>query len=169
MLVEDSEGEALLVKQRLREAGFSEPLYHISDPLEALKYFQGEAFYSDRRKYPIPEILLLDLSMPKLDGFQLLRWIRSQQHLAPMVVVMLTAELDPRRISLAYQLGANSYLAKDGSMEEYENFVEFFRSYAAIANSTPQMVENDLPTLTLPHVPKGADSAEPTSQATGAA
>ena len=71
MLVEDSEGEALLVKQRLAEAGFAEPLYHVASAVSALQYLQGEGAFKDRDQFPIPEILLLDLNMPDVDGFQL--------------------------------------------------------------------------------------------------
>jgi CheY-like chemotaxis protein len=86
--------------------------------------------------------------MPKVDGFQILKWIRSQPHLAPMVVVTLTGEMDPKRLALAYQLGANSYLAKDGSVAEYREFVRFFTSYAAITKR--DIVDNHSTAIPMP-------------------
>jgi len=165
MLVDDSEGEALLVMQTLCQAGFEEPVFYLQDSEEALAYLQGEGPYGDRNKFPLPEILLLDLTMPKVDGYQLLRWIRSQPHLGPMFVVALTAEMDPKKIQIAYQLGATSFLSKNGTLSEFSNFVEFFRGFSRIVNAIPEMVKDTTPIL---HIPApGALGEEDLKQNTG--
>lgn len=143
MLLDDSEGESLLVQQMLRDAGFAEPVYWIADPRVGIAYLTGEGEYADRRRFPLPEIILLDLSMPHIDGYQFLRWLRSQPEVAKTFVVVLTAELDPKRIQLAYQLGANSFLAKSTGLEEYQNFVRFLATLSRVVNVLPR---RDTPT-----------------------
>jgi CheY-like chemotaxis protein len=140
LLIDDSEGEALFVKRMLRDAGLEEPIYSIHDSEEAIRYLSGESEYSNRQKFPFPDIILLDLGMPKIDGYQVLRWLRGQPELARTLVIVLTAEMDPKRIQLAYQLGATSFLAKNSSMEEFRNFVEFFRGFSRVANILPRAV-----------------------------
>jgi CheY-like chemotaxis protein len=148
ILVDDSEGEALLVKQMLRDAGLEEPIYWIGDSRVAINYLSGEGVYEDRKQYPLPEIILLDLGMPGVDGYQFLRWLRCRPEVAKIFVVVLTAEIDPKRIQLAYQLGANSYLAKGTGSEEYRNFVRFLKSMSRVVNLLPR---SDVPT-TLPSI-----------------
>ena len=77
-----------------------------------MAYLQGAAPYSDRFKYPFPDMVLLDIKMPMTDGFDVLRWIRHQPTIAKLCVVMLTSSDEIRDVNLAYQLGANSFLVK---------------------------------------------------------
>lgn len=142
LLIDDLDGEALYVKGMLRAAGFAEPFLHINDAEEAMAYFEGGGKFTDRAKYPIPDLVLLDLKMPGVDGFQFLKWLRSQPEFARVIVVVLTGEADPKKIQLAYQLGANSFLAKNANLEEFRNFVEFFRGFSRVANRLPPATEN---------------------------
>ena len=141
MLVDDSREDAILFARSLKRAGLEESLVHIHDPREAVAYLRGDGEYGDRRRYPIPDILLLDLKMPEMDGFQLLRWARSQPHLARLIIVIVTRTEDRRLIEMCYQLGANSFLSKDANAEEFRNFVEFFTRYARLAGALPERPE----------------------------
>jgi CheY-like chemotaxis protein len=132
ILVDDSEGEALFVKRMLRDAGLEDPIFHIQDPEEALRYFGGEGVYSSRERFPIPDIVLLDLGMPKVDGYAILSWIRSRPEMGRVAVIVLTGEVDPKKVKMAYQLGATSFLAKSATMEEFRHFVTFFRGFARL-------------------------------------
>lgn len=143
LLIDDSEGEALYVKGMLREAGFAEPIFHINDPEEAVAYFQGDGKFADRAKFPIPDVVLLDLNMPQMDGYQFLKWFRGQPEFTRVMVVVLTGESNPKRIALAYQLGANSFLAKHANVEEFRNFVEYFRAFSRVANNLPREKDGD--------------------------
>jgi CheY-like chemotaxis protein len=78
LLVDDSHSDAILLTRALKRAGLEESVIHIHDPREALAYLRGEDRYSDRDRFPLPDILLLDLKMPEIDGFQMLRWARRQ-------------------------------------------------------------------------------------------
>jgi CheY-like chemotaxis protein len=141
MLVDDSHEDAVLIRRSLKQAGLKDPVFHIHDPRDAVAYLGGEGKHSDRRKYPLPDILLLDLKMPELDGFQLLKWARSQPHLARLVIVVVTRTDDPRLIQMCYQLGANTFLSKDANSEELRNFVQFFEHYTRVVGSLPQQPE----------------------------
>jgi CheY-like chemotaxis protein len=132
MLVDDSYNDALLIRRSLKQAGLKNPFFHIHDPRAAVAYLNGDGNYSDRNTYPLPDILLLDLKMPELDGFQVLKWARSQPHLASLVIVVVTRTDDPKLIQLCYQLGANSFLSKDANSEELRNFVKFFKHYSRV-------------------------------------
>src|SRR5207248_11387786 len=84
-------------------------------------YLKGDGKYGNRDEHPLPDLLLLDLKMPRMDGFQVLQWLRQQPGLSSLRVVVLTSSEDLRDVNTAYQLGANSFLVKP---LEFENFVE---------------------------------------------
>jgi CheY-like chemotaxis protein len=138
LLIDDSNDDALLLKRAFFRAGFQDPLFHISDPEIACDYLEGEGDYADRKTHPLPEVVFLDLKMPKLDGLQILKWIKSQPHLGRMIVIVLTHMQDVKMIQLAYQLGAHSFLAKNADEEEIQNVVKFLRDYSRIASTLPK-------------------------------
>lgn len=138
LLIEDSEDDALLTRRALMRAGFEDPLFHIDDPEEACDYLAGEGKYADRHTYPIPEVVFLDLKMPKIDGFQMLKWIKSQPHLGRVIVIVLTHMEDTKMIQLAYQLGAHSFLSKGADDDEVGNVVKFLRDYSKISSTLPR-------------------------------
>lgn len=135
LLVDDSEGEALLVTQMLRNAGLTEPVLWLSSAERAVNYLLGKAAYADRESYPLPDLILLDLAMPGIDGYQFLQWLRQEPELSRTMVIVLTGEMDPKRIQLAYQLGANSFLAKSAGLDEFRNFVDFLGTLSRVASA----------------------------------
>ena len=141
MLIDDSEDDALLMRVAFRQAGLNEPIRHVADTDEAFAYLSGEEKYSDRDKYPLPDVIFLDLKMPKVDGFHVIKWIRSQSHLARVFLVVLTNVQETKLIQLAYQLGANSFLSKQASYEEVLNFAQFFRKFSSVSNRLPRDIQ----------------------------
>jgi CheY-like chemotaxis protein len=113
LLVEDDPHDAFLVKQEFDNAshlGFQ----HVCDGHEAVRYLKGVGEYSDRQKHPLPDVILLDLKMPRFSGFDFLEWLHSKapddERLIPVVVMSSSAlQEDVKR---AYALGANSYMTK---------------------------------------------------------
>lgn len=138
MLVDDSHDDALLIRRSLTLAGLNNRIFHIHNSRDAVDYLSGKGKYADRKKCPLPDILLLDLKMPEVNGFELLKWARSQPHLSRLIIVVITRTDDPRLIQMCYQLGANSFLSKDGNSEEMKNFVQFFENYGRIAGTLPR-------------------------------
>jgi len=112
LLAEDREDDIILVQRAFEKGGIRNPLFVVRDGQEAIDYLTGVFPFSDRDRFPIPALLLLDLKMPRADGFDVMRWLKTQPSLAPLRVVVLTSSEDVRDVSKAYQLGANSFLVK---------------------------------------------------------
>jgi CheY-like chemotaxis protein len=112
LLAEDREDDIILVQRAFEKGGIRNPLFVVRDGQEAIDYLTGVFPFSDRDRFPIPALLLLDLKMPRADGFDVMRWLKTQPGLAPLRVVVLTSSEDVRDVSKAYQLGANSFLVK---------------------------------------------------------
>ena len=112
--IDDDKDEILFVARAFRQAPAQVKVEHVTDGREAVRYLEGKGKYEDRRKYPLPNVILLDLKMPDFDGFDFLQWLRSQAgsdlHLIPVIVV--AASVDPADVRRAYALGASSYIHK---------------------------------------------------------
>ena len=118
LLVDDSENDLLLTRAAFKEAGFDIPLHEVHDGEEAIAYMKGEGPYSDRSKFPIPAVMLMDLNMPRKNGFDVLQWIRAQPGLRRMSIIVLSASMHTADVERAFDLGANSYLVKPGTIKE---------------------------------------------------
>jgi CheY-like chemotaxis protein len=112
LLVEDNPDDVLLARRAVRKAALPVSLRVVGDGDEAVAYLDGSAGFGDRGQHPLPALVLLDLKLPRRSGLEVLRWIRSQPHLATMPVVVLTSSSEDEDIQKAYALGANSYLQK---------------------------------------------------------
>ncbi|HZR17093.1 MAG TPA: response regulator [Verrucomicrobiae bacterium] len=121
LLAEDSQDDVLLIKRAFSRGGVQNPLYVVHNGEEVILYLKGEGKFSNRVEYPLPDLLLLDLKMPIVDGFGVLRWVRQQPNLAGLRVLVLTSSDSLRDVNLAYKLGANSFLVKPF---EFENCVQ---------------------------------------------
>jgi DNA-binding response OmpR family regulator len=110
--VEDDPNDALLFRHACSTAGVGFELQAVCDGDEAIAYLRGAEAFSDRKKHPVPHIILLDLKMPRLSGFDVLTWIRSETAFKKMPVIVLTSSNHETDIIRAYDLGANSYGVK---------------------------------------------------------
>lgn len=118
LLVDDSEDDALLLGRIFERVGFMAPLQFVRDGEEVIAYLNGAGVYADRTKFPLPTVVLLDLKMPRKSGFDVLTWIRQQPGLKRLCVYILSASSQIDDIKRAYDLGANSYLVKPGTLDE---------------------------------------------------
>jgi CheY-like chemotaxis protein len=112
LLAEDEEDYVLLIKSAFSKAKIPNPLYVVWNGEEAVYYLKGQGKYANRDEYPLPDLVLLDIKMPRLNGFEVLKWIRQQPELRSLRVLMLTSSDEIRDVNQAYQLGANSFLVK---------------------------------------------------------
>ncbi len=112
LLVEDNENDVLLTRLAFAKAGLANPHQVVGSAEEAMAYFRGEGRYADRAGFPVPVVALLDLSLPGISGFELIKWIRSQPELAAVHVAVLTGSAEEKDAEHARQLGANSFLSK---------------------------------------------------------
>jgi CheY-like chemotaxis protein len=112
LVIEDNNDDVLLIQRAFDRAMVGNPLEIVRSGPEAVAYLNGDPPFEDRTQHPLPGLVLLDIKLPLMDGFEVLKWIRSRADLAPVSVVMLTSSDHIRDVNLAYQLGANSFLVK---------------------------------------------------------
>ncbi|ASV99484.1 response regulator [Paraburkholderia aromaticivorans] len=138
VLIEDDDGHATLVERNLRRAGISNGFVRFHDGQQALDYFFGpapadaaasSAAGAEVKACPAREdlmnfVVLLDLKMPRVDGFEVLRRLKASPQTAAVPVIVLTTTDDPREIERCYELGCNVYITKP---VEYDAFIEAVR------------------------------------------
>jgi CheY-like chemotaxis protein len=123
LLVDDQENDVLLTRLALQRAGLDLPVYSVPGGMEAIAYLNADPPYQDRFRYPLPASVLLDIQMPHMDGFEVLRWVRKQPNVANLPVVMLTGSRTKSVVETARLLGATSFFVKD-----FANAAELSRS-----------------------------------------
>ena len=139
LLVEDSSSDAALVTRAFERTGVENPIRRVKDGEEALGYLTGAGAFADRKEHPLPAVILLDLNLPRFNGYQLMIWLRMQPELKRIPVVVLTESHDTDSINRAYDADANSYLVKSGDGEEIARLVEMVRQYWMSLNEPPRV------------------------------
>ena len=112
LAAEDETSDVWLLREALRGAEVDADLQVTRDGDEAIGYLQGKGEYGDRDRHPFPNLLLLDLKMPRMGGIEVLRWIKRQPQLKALRVIVLTSSEDISDVNEAYEVGANSFLVK---------------------------------------------------------
>jgi CheY-like chemotaxis protein len=112
LYAEDDSNDVFLLTRALRKLGFQNPIQHVQDGAVAISYLTGSNGFSDRTKYPLPSVLLLDLKMPVKDGFEVLEWLRSHPAFEKLPVVVLSSSDLGEDKGKAQELGATAYLTK---------------------------------------------------------
>jgi len=129
--VEDDPNDTLLFQHACRKAGIIFDLQAVSDGDQAMAYLRGLNNFSDRNKYPLPKLILLDLKMPRVSGFDVLTWLQSQDGLKRVPVIVLTSSNHDADVKRAYDLGANCYLVKPVGFEALVELVKTLPSFLA--------------------------------------
>jgi two-component system, response regulator len=124
VLVEDSADDAELVIRALRKSGITNSLVHLKDGEQALNFLFCEGPYEDHHLPPCPRLILLDIKMPKVDGLEVLRRVKSDSRLRVVPVVLLTSSREDRDINESYELGANSYVVKPVEFDRLTKIVQ---------------------------------------------
>lgn len=124
LLVEDNPMDVILTLDAFKEAKLKNVINVARNGEEALDYLFGKGKYADRILYPMPNLVLLDLKMPGIDGFEVLRQIKCTNNLRRIPVIILTSSKEESDRTLSYDNGANSYLMKPVS---FEGFIEVVR------------------------------------------
>ena len=140
LLVEDEASDAALLRMGFEKAKVLNPIVHLSNGDDALLYLEGRGRYADRTTFPLPVLILLDLKLPGMTGFQLLQWMRTRSDVRRIPVVVLTNDDASETINAAYDLGANSYLVKPGGAAEIARMVNAIRQYWIDMNEAPKLV-----------------------------
>ena len=138
LLVDDGEVDIFLMKRALERVGSPCALYAVRTGEEAIEYLSGTGRYSDIKTCPKPDKILLDLSMPGMNGLQVLKWIREQPDLKDISVSMLTRSVEPADAREARRLGAAAYHMKPSSVSGLEEIlIRVVQEWAAAAPAAP--------------------------------
>jgi CheY-like chemotaxis protein len=117
--VEDDQNDVLLVQRAFQKLKILSPIHHVPNGDAATEYLLGTGQFADRRKFPFPALMMLDLKLPLRGGLELLGWLRKQgAPLRRLPVVVFTSSNQMCDINRAYELGANSYLVKPTGFDD---------------------------------------------------
>ena len=122
LVAEDDTIDALLLERAIAKSGVPISMMRVENGDEAVQYLSGNGRFADRKQFPYPALVLLDLKMPRLDGFGVLRWRQQHPHVRQPVVVFSSSSLQ-QDIDQAYALGASSYVVKPSAPERLEKMV----------------------------------------------
>jgi CheY-like chemotaxis protein len=153
LLVDDSDVDALLMKTVFGRSGFVQPLRFARNGEEAIAYLGGEGLYRDRTLFPFPTVVLLDLNMPRKNGFEVLDWVRHQPALKRLRIYVLSASSRTEDIQRAYDLGANSYLVKPSNLDGLMTMAKALIAWLKISHFAPMAEGN---TRNIPALVNGA-------------
>jgi CheY-like chemotaxis protein len=123
LLADDCPDDVELIRRAFARIGMQHQLFVVCDGHEVMKYLRGDDPYQDRSRFPFPRLLLLDFKM-RVDGWEVLQWIRQRPEFRRLPVVVFTGSDYPHDIDRAYDLGANSYLVKPSTLEELSEAVK---------------------------------------------
>jgi CheY-like chemotaxis protein len=138
LVVDDREDDILLIRKAFEKAGVPNPVQYLGGGQEAIDYLSGEGKYANRAEYPLPVLVILDLKMPGTDGFDVLTWIRQQEGIRGLPVVVLTSSNELADVNRAYQLGANSFFVKELDFNGTVDLSKLFQKYWLTKARTPQ-------------------------------
>jgi len=137
LLVEDNPDDEALTLRAMNKMSITNQIFVARDGAEALDFLSATGVYSDRRKADLPAVILLDLKLPKVDGLEVLRRLRSMEHTRYIPVVVLTNSNEEQDILRSYSLGANSYVRKPVDFQTFTNLVGQLGKYWLVINEAP--------------------------------
>jgi CheY-like chemotaxis protein len=141
LIADDSEDDRFLLTRVLRKVPCFETIVCVEDGQMAIDYLTGTPPYDNRVCYPMPDVLLLDLKMPRVDGFDVLRWLTDQDFHGLQVIVLSSSFL-PEDIAKTLTMGADLYLIKGDPVETVESIESFLRASGSTVRSSPTAAQD---------------------------
>lgn len=139
LLVDDGADERLLFDRAGKKANVSFELQYAADGVDAVAYLSGQGDYQDRTRFPLPDLMVLDLNMPRMSGFEVLDWIRKHPVIRELPVIVFTSSSHDTDIKRAYQLTANSYLVKPMSLTALIDTIKMIDAYWVKLSHLPRV------------------------------
>ena len=139
LLVEDNSDDRKLIQLALDELGIPNEMIHVEDGQQAIDFLFGQDEFAERHKNKIenPEIIILDLKLPKLTGFEVLKLVRANPHTTDIPIVIFTSSNIQADMMTAYQLGANSVITKPIDSKSFSECVKTIGAYWLLWNHPP--------------------------------
>ncbi len=135
--VENEPDDVFIVQRAMKKIGIANPTAHVENGELAVDYLSGCMPITDKTENRLPSLILLDLSMPRMGGIEVLRWIRSQPIIKRIIVVVLTSSQNVDDITAAYENGANGYLVKPVGTPEFQAILGSLKAFWLDANHGP--------------------------------
>jgi CheY-like chemotaxis protein len=139
LLVEDDLNDIFLVKRAFKMARIQNPLQVVTDGQEAINYLQGADKYADRDTFPLPKLMVMDIKMPRRNGFEVLEWVKQNPVLRRVPVVIVSSSDNPADINHAYELGANAYMVKPMDYRAVEHLFHSITHYWGLECAKPEL------------------------------
>jgi two-component system response regulator len=136
LLVEDNPSDAELTVRALKKRNLANKLFHVKDGAAAIDFVFAQGAYSNRRVENSPKVVLLDLKLPKVDGIEVLRKIKSDERTKTIPVVVMTSSREDRDLANCYELGVNGYVVKPVEFEDFARAVSELGFYWLLLNET---------------------------------
>ncbi len=138
LLVEDNPNDVELTLRALKKRNLANKVHVVKDGAEALEFIFGTGTYAERNINQIPKVILLDLKLPKVDGLEVLRIVKSDERTKVIPVVVLTSSKEESDLVESYRLGANSYITKPVDFDKFAQIVSEMGLYWLLVNQPPR-------------------------------
>jgi two-component system response regulator len=139
LLVEDNIHDAEMTIRALKKVNLANNLFHVKDGEEALDFIFAQGQFAGRETSHLPKVILLDIKMPKVDGIEVLRQLKSREESKIIPVVIMTSSKEEQDIINSYQLGVNSYIVKPVDFEGFAKAVSQLGLYWLLTNQPPEL------------------------------
>jgi len=138
LLAEDSPADAEMAIDALKEARLANPIVHVEDGVEAMDYLLRRGAFANREE-GLPAVLLLDIKMPRMDGLEVLRQIRSAEEQKRLPVVILSSSREESDLARSWDLGVNAYVVKPVDVDQFFGAVQTLGKFWALINQAPEV------------------------------
>lgn len=137
LLVEDNPDDEMLTLLAFEESRLANPIEVVRDGVEAIEFLEGSGQYVGRDASRLPQVVLLDLNLPRKNGLQVLEWMRGREETRLVPVVMLTTSNQERDLLESYRLGVNSYVRKPVDFQQFQQAIGHLGMYWLVLNQLP--------------------------------
>lgn len=145
LVVEDSEDDIFFMERIFKQLGARCTLKFVRDGIEAVNYLSGNGQYADRTKYPVPTIILMDLKMPRMNGFEVLEWMQKQHDIKLIPTIVVTSSTLQEDVTRAYRAGANAVMSKpvdkDSLLQMLKTFHLYWTDYVEMPEIKPAQAQ----------------------------
>lgn len=145
LVAEDNADDLFLLQEAFKKSGLGDCLHSVSNGIEVCAYLQGRGSYADRTAHPFPHILLLDLNMPRMNGFEVLEWLRKEPPNSRLMVYVFSASARDGDVERAYELGAKGYITKPTGFNELLAFVSALSQWHCFTTLAPRPADSPRP------------------------
>ena len=139
LIAEDDDNDVFFIERAFQQLQIPNPRRRVRDGEEAIAYLRGDGEFADRQQHPLPCFLILDLKMPRKNGFEVIAWARQQPGIKRLPIAVLTSSREEPDINHAYDLGANTYLVKPVKFEELVETIKALSLFWLLLAKVPNL------------------------------